>query len=255
MGLFQHKKQTAPAPSPEEQATEEAAKLFDDEFREELRGRGRAQFERIIEENAALFKQDLDATVTHINTELRQHAVRQLDEQFDEITRLNNQLRDHVLKQLDEHFTEYSKSIEAAQGAALEAVKQSAEALHAQHQALGAVLEKSISEQTDRLSGAFEETELRVTELRSAEKQALESLQKSVESLAAQNHQLEEAMEKAVSDHKTIVTQLFEKHMAQVVEHYLLEALGDQYDIKAQLPSIIKQMEAHKQAMVDDLKL
>ena len=43
--------------------------------------------------------------------------------------------------------------------------------------------------------------------------------------------------------------------MAQVVEHYLLGALGDQYDVKAQLPSIIKQLEDNKQVIVDDMKL
>jgi hypothetical protein len=31
--------------------------------------------------------------------------------------------------------------------------------------------------------------------------------------------------------------------------------LGDQYDMKAQLPLIIKQMEANRQAMMDDMKL
>jgi hypothetical protein len=43
--------------------------------------------------------------------------------------------------------------------------------------------------------------------------------------------------------------------MAVVVEHYLLGALGEQYDMKAQLPMIIKQMDANKKAMMDDMKL
>jgi hypothetical protein len=47
----------------------------------------------------------------------------------------------------------------------------------------------------------------------------------------------------------------FESNMAQIVEHYLLGALGDQYDLKAQLPSIIKQMEANKDVIVEDMKL
>lgn len=47
----------------------------------------------------------------------------------------------------------------------------------------------------------------------------------------------------------------FEQNMAQIIEHYLLGALGDQYDLKAQLPSIIKQMQDNKQAIVDDMKL
>jgi hypothetical protein len=47
----------------------------------------------------------------------------------------------------------------------------------------------------------------------------------------------------------------FESNMARIIEQYLLGALGDQYDLKAQLPSIIGQMEANKQAIVDDMKL
>ena len=43
--------------------------------------------------------------------------------------------------------------------------------------------------------------------------------------------------------------------MAAIVERYLLGALGDQYDLKAQLPAIIKQMEENKQAIADDMKL
>jgi hypothetical protein len=43
--------------------------------------------------------------------------------------------------------------------------------------------------------------------------------------------------------------------MAQIVEHYLLGALGDQFDMKAQLPSILQQLEENKQAIVDDMKL
>ena len=43
--------------------------------------------------------------------------------------------------------------------------------------------------------------------------------------------------------------------MARIIEHYLLEALGDQYDLKAQLPAIIQQLETNKQAIVDDMKL
>ena len=47
----------------------------------------------------------------------------------------------------------------------------------------------------------------------------------------------------------------FQDNMAQIVEHYLLGALGDQFDIKSQLPSIIKQLEENKQAIADDMKL
>jgi hypothetical protein len=40
-----------------------------------------------------------------------------------------------------------------------------------------------------------------------------------------------------------------------VVEHYLVGALGDQYDLKTQLPSILASLEENKQTIVDDVKL
>lgn len=43
--------------------------------------------------------------------------------------------------------------------------------------------------------------------------------------------------------------------MARILEHYLIGALGEQTHFKAQLPSIIEQLEKNKQAMMDDMKL
>lgn len=43
--------------------------------------------------------------------------------------------------------------------------------------------------------------------------------------------------------------------MARIVENYLVAAIGEQYNLKSQLPSIIKQLEENKQAIVDDIKL
>ena len=64
-----------------------------------------------------------------------------------------------------------------------------------------------------------------------------------------------ETLEANAAKQQEILAKAFEENMAQVIEHYLLGALGDQYDLKAQLPAIIKQMEENKQAIVDDMKL
>lgn len=182
-------------------AREAAGQVFDDEFREYLRDRGRAYFERIIDENGVLFKQDLDATVAHINTELRQHVARQLDDQFAEISRVNAELREHISKQLEDQFAQFSRTMEGAQEKALESLNRSALALEEQHKQLSAMLEMSINKQ------------------------------------------------------QTILVDAFQQNMARIIEHYLLTAVGEKYDLKAQLPSIIQQMEANKQAIVDDMKL
>ena len=43
--------------------------------------------------------------------------------------------------------------------------------------------------------------------------------------------------------------------MAKIIEHYVLLSLGDQFDLKAQLPYIIKQMETNKQNIIEDMRL
>jgi len=254
MGLFQGKKQPQ-SKSPQDQARDAVEHLFDDAFREELRQHGRLYFERVINENAALFKQDLDATVAHINTELRQHAARQLDEQLSEISRVNSELRDHITSQLDGQLTEFGKTMKDAQSLALESLNRSATALEEQHKQLGSALEKSIASQDAVMVNAFEENKAHIEEMKDAQKSALESLNRSAQALAEQHQQLSVMLEKGIKEQQAVLTDAFEQNMARIVEHYLLGALGDQYDLKAQVPSIIKQMEENKQAMVDDMKL
>ncbi len=229
--------------------------MFDDGFRDELRAHGRQYFERVINENAALFKQDLDATVAHINTELRQHIARQLDTQFTEINRVNGELREHIAQRLDEQFAEYSKTMQAAQDKALQSLERSAEALQGQYQALAAALEKSVAHHDAILTGAVEENRSRVEAMRNTQEAALKSLAESVEALQKQHEQLDTMLKESIADQENMLVDAFEKNMALVAEHYLEGALGDQYDLKAQLPSIIKQMEENKQAIVDDMKL
>lgn len=220
MGLFQHKQR---GNDDTEDAENAELHFFDEYFREELRNHGRWYFERIIKENGGLFKKDLDATVIEINTELKEHVVKQLDATLVEV---NNEIREHVTKRFDDQFVEFNKAMQDAQSSALESLNQSTEALQEQHQ-----------------------------QVKDAQNSALELLKKSVESLQEQHQQLSEMLKKSVADQQAMLVDTFEKNMAQVIEHYLLEALGDQYDLKAQVPSIIEQMEANKQAMVDDMKL
>ena len=66
---------------------------------------------------------------------------------------------------------------------------------------------------------------------------------------------LTSTLQKNVADQQNMLVDSFQDNMAAIVENYLLGALGDQYDLKAQLPAIIKQMEDNKQAIVDDMRL
>lgn len=241
--------------SQDDQIAAAATLLFDDAFREELQAKGRAQFERVISENADLFKQDLDATIEHINTELRQHVTRQLDAQFEEINKTSADLRSHITARFDEQFAQFDQSMEKAQELALDALNRSASALEQQHKQLGASLEKSIANQDAMFASASQENKGHLEEMKASQEAALATLESGAQAIEEQHRKLGELLEKGITEEKDLLTDAFEQNMARIIEHYLLGALGDQYDLKAQLPAIIKQMEENKQAIVDDMKL
>lgn len=250
MGLFQKKQQPTAKPVADEAASEDH--FFDEYFREELRNRGRWYFEKIITENGSLFKEDLDATVDQIDNELKQHVTTKLDEA---IRQINADLKEHVTQQIDTQFAEYSQTMTAAQNTALTTMTKSAESLQAQHQQLSESLKKHIADQNAILHSAYEESKSQVATMNDSQRVALEWLKSSVQAMQEQYQQLGVVLQKSVAAQQQMILDAFQKNMAAIVEHYLLEALGDQYDLKSQLPSIIKQMEANKQAIMDDMKL
>jgi len=250
MGLFH--KQKSQTKSPTDEAHDAEQHFFDENFREELRNHGRLYFEKVIDANGVLFKQDLDATIAQVNSDLKEHTIRQLDAT---IAQLNLEIKDHVTKQLDEHFLEYGKVMKEAQDAALKSLNNSAQTVQEQHQQLSATLQKSIANQGVMVSTLFEENMAAMSAAKEAQKQAVQALNNSALAVQEEYKQLSTTLQKNMAEHEATLMTAFEGNMARVIEHYLLGALGDQYDLKAQLPSIIKQMEANKEALVDDMKL
>ncbi|MBX6333849.1 hypothetical protein IRY61_00705 [Candidatus Saccharibacteria bacterium] len=160
-------------------AEEDAVHLFNAEFREELRNRGRLRFEKIIDENAAFLKQDLDATTA----------------------KLNEYMQQQIMAKLDEEFGAYAKAMHEAQT------------------------------------------------------MALTSLQKTAEEIETQRQALSEALKAEMIEREKALIKVYEENMAKIIEHYLLQALGNQFDLKSQLPYIIKEMEANKKAIMEDMRL
>jgi len=160
-------------------AAEDVDRLFNKEFREELRNRGRLRFEKIIDENAMFLKQDLDLT----------------------ISQLNEYMKKEISKNLNEEFLAYAKGMHEAQELALNSLKKTAN-------------------EVDEQRVVFSET-----------------------------------IKKDVAEQEAAMLQLYETNMAKIVEHYVLQALGDQFDLKAQLPYIVKQLEANKQNIIEDMRL
>ncbi len=258
MGLFQHKQKPQNKLSDIDAAVLEQH-FLDENFREELRNHGRWYFEKVINENGVLFKQDLDATITHISRELKEHVTQQLDAS---IQQFNTDLTEYAKTQLDAQFAEYSKTAKEAQDAALQSLGHSVQALQEQHKELGnalqddvAKLQKNITDQETMMSSVIQGNMARIIATKDAQDVALQTLNNSVKALEEQQQQLSTTLQKNIETQETLMINVFEENMAQIIEHYLLGALGDQYDMKAQLPSIIQQLEANKQAIVDDMKL
>jgi hypothetical protein len=153
-------------------------KIFDDEFREELRNRGRLHFEKIIGENAMFLQQDLRLTTTQ----------------------LNEYMKTEIKRTLQTEFSKYEESITTAKDLALESIEKTQAVIEQQRM----VLEKQMTDEA------------------AAEKARL---------LAS-----------------------FEKNMADIVNHYILEAIGNEIDLTVQLDYIFGYLEENKQAIMEDIK-
>ncbi len=251
MGLFQHKKPEEKK-SPQDEAAIAVSSFIDANFQQELLTYGRAYFEKIINETGALFKQDLNTTIGQVNVQLQDHVTKQLDSA---VAQVNVELKERVAKQLEGQFAEYNKEMKSAQDLALQSLTQNSQELQAEYTDLRTMLQKNVADQKVTLTNVFEENKVRIAEMKEAQDLALKSLNDSAEALKTQYAEINETLQKNVAAQEEVLVNAFTENMGQIVEHYLLGALGDQYDMKAQLPSIIKQMEENKQAIVDDMKL
>jgi hypothetical protein len=161
-----------------ETATSEVEHIFNDEFREELRNRGRLHFEKIIGENAMFLQQDLRLTTSQLNDYMKQ-----------EITRT-----------LKEEFSKYEESIN------------------------------------------------------DAKQLAIDSIEKTQVTIEQQRQLMTQQLAEQLSAEKTRTIARFEAHMADVVNHYIMTAIGDQIDLTDQLEYILNDLQENKDAIIEDIK-
>jgi F0F1-type ATP synthase membrane subunit b/b' len=159
-------------------AEEDVEHIFNQDFREELRNRGRLHFEKILGENAMFLQQDLRLTTSQ----------------------LNDYMKGEISKELKEAFANYESAITDAKQLAVESIEKTKTAVDEERQALIAQLEKEVNEEKER----------RVKQ--------------------------------------------FDQRMGQIVNHYVLAAIGNQIDLNDQLEYILSEMEAHKQAILEDIR-
>lgn len=166
------------ARSAEQASDDDVEHIFNKEFREELRNRGRLNFEKILSENAMFLQQDLRLTTSQ----------------------LNDYMKGEITRELTQAFKNYQEAITDAKQMAVESIQKTKTAIDEQRQTLTAELEK---------------------QLRDEKQQRLEQ---------------------------------FDKRMAEVVNHYILQAIGNQIDLSDQLEYILGELEANKQAILEDVK-
>src|SRR5438270_3245797 len=133
MGGHGSKGQAKPAQSYEEQSESEVEHIFSDDFREELRNRGRLHFEKIISDNAMFLQQDLQMTTTQIN----------------------EYMKTELTGKLQQEFTNYEQSIADAKQMAIEAIQKTNTAIDEQRKMLSDQVHKEAVEQKERIVQNF----------------------------------------------------------------------------------------------------
>lgn len=158
-------------------AEKDVEHIFNDEFREELRNRGRLHFEKIIGENAMFLQQDLRLTTSQ----------------------LNEYMKAEITRKLQDEFTKYEESITDAKQMAIEAITKTQDAIEQQRQMMSQQIQQEIANERARMVKRFED------------------------------------------------------NMADIVNHYVLAAIGDQIDLNDQLEFILSDLEANKEAIIRDI--
>lgn len=158
-------------------AQQDVEHIFNDEFREELRNRGRLHFEKIIGENAMFLQQDLRLTTSQ----------------------LNEYMKSEITRKLQEEFAKYEQSITDAKQMAIDSITKTQETIEEQRKIMGQQLLQEIATEKARLVKRFND------------------------------------------------------NMADIVNHYVLAAIGDQIDLNDQLEYILSDLEANRDAIIRDI--
>lgn len=117
-----------------ERAREDVDHIFNDEFREELRNRGRLHFEKVIGENAMFLQQDLRETTSQ----------------------LNEYMKTEITRTLQEEFKKYQQSITDAKQLALNSIEKTVATIEQQRHFLETQLQAQAEAQKARIIERFE---------------------------------------------------------------------------------------------------
>lgn len=228
-------------------------------------------------------RRQLDMTVARINTEITNQLsdrLKQFDavaaESRDAMTRSLN----HDTQDMREKYQQLSASLQQViaqqevlmagafqdQKARIEAIqheqdtmlgslRSAADATRQQAEHLEQDLRHTIDQQKSSLDEIYHENLARVREVSAAQAETMNQLTASASALEQKHQEMAQFLDKTVADQKAMMAQTVDDNMARIVEHYIIGALGEQSELRTQLPAILQQMEQHKEDMVDDISL
>lgn len=86
-----------------------------------------------------------------------------------------------------------------------------------------------------------------------AKQLAIESIQKTNSAIDEQRQLLGEQVQQQIVAEKQQLVDRFEQNMTEIINHYVLAAIGDQIDLSDQLEYILADLEANREAIVEDI--
>ena len=87
-----------------------------------------------------------------------------------------------------------------------------------------------------------------------AKQLAVESIEKTNVAIDEQRQLLGEQVRAEILAEKRQVLERFESNMADIINHYVLAAIGNQIDLNDQLEYILANLEANKPAIIEDIQ-
>jgi hypothetical protein len=107
------------------------------------------------------------------------------------------------------------------------------------------------SEITRKLKEEFDKYEQSIMD---AKQLAIDSIQKTNQAIEEQRAVMSQQVEKEIKAEKAHLTQRFEQNMAEIINHYVIAAIGNQIDLNDQLEYILGELEANKKAILEDIE-
>ncbi len=106
------------------------------------------------------------------------------------------------------------------------------------------------AEITKKLQEEFQKYEQSIAD---AKQLAVEAIDKTQTAIDEQRQAMSKQLQEELAAEKQRLVKRFQENLADVVNHYLMTAIGDQIDLTDQLEFIIGDLEANKEAIIRDI--